>query len=275
MISLKDKLKVYGVSGDEVQAWCPFHEEEFPSFFLNKKTGLWCCFGCGRGGSFTSLLQLLYGISYLAARIEAHKCNFEKNEWERKEEMIIDIKDVPAFDATNKYLKSRGIDDKTAKEFDLRVNFFSRAVIIPVYQGGKLSGWAERRLDREPRYKYQPKGFSRNNTLFNLDRVKDSSWVVVVEGVFDCIAMWQVDLPTVAILGSNLGDGQVEKLKKFDTIIFIPDTDEAGKKLGEEASRKLVGKKISIVDNIPGKDVGELTYSQRISLARIIRRCAK
>ena len=35
---------------------CPFHDENTPSFFVDADSGLWHCFGCGRGGDAVSLL---------------------------------------------------------------------------------------------------------------------------------------------------------------------------------------------------------------------------
>jgi hypothetical protein len=43
-------------SGDEARGLCPFHDDNNPSFSVNRKTGLWVCFSgsCGRTGNWVT-----------------------------------------------------------------------------------------------------------------------------------------------------------------------------------------------------------------------------
>ena len=46
-------LRVKKSGGPNIQAICPFHEDEHrstPSFSVNTDNGLWQCFGCGEAG---------------------------------------------------------------------------------------------------------------------------------------------------------------------------------------------------------------------------------
>lgn len=60
---------------------CPFHHEKSPSFHINPSTGLWKCFGCGKGGDvFAYVMEREHldfpdSIRYLADRagIELHE----------------------------------------------------------------------------------------------------------------------------------------------------------------------------------------------------------
>ena len=45
------KLKQVGKT-DNFIGLCPFHEEETPSFVVNKKHQEFYCFGCGKGGNY-------------------------------------------------------------------------------------------------------------------------------------------------------------------------------------------------------------------------------
>jgi DNA primase len=49
-------LKPLGISG-EYLGNCPFHEDVKPSFQVNRKKGLWHCFGCGAGGDVISFVM--------------------------------------------------------------------------------------------------------------------------------------------------------------------------------------------------------------------------
>ena len=46
---------------------CPFHTEKTPSFSVNE-TGLWHCFGCGKGGDIISFLELSEGLDFRGAK---------------------------------------------------------------------------------------------------------------------------------------------------------------------------------------------------------------
>lgn len=47
--------------GDQYEITCPFHEDRRPSCRLNKETGQYHCFSCGRKGTYTRFLWELNG----------------------------------------------------------------------------------------------------------------------------------------------------------------------------------------------------------------------
>lgn len=67
--------------GADFWGCCPFHHEKSPSFHINPSTGLWKCFGCGKGGDvFAYVMEREHldfpdAIRYLADRagIELHE----------------------------------------------------------------------------------------------------------------------------------------------------------------------------------------------------------
>jgi DNA primase len=67
--------------------------------------------------------------------------------------------------------------------------------------------------------------------VFNLDTQTDRSFVIVCEGPLDAIC-----ISAVSIMGAEINSQQrymIERLNK--RIILVPDRDEAGKKLVDEA----------------------------------------
>jgi DNA primase len=54
---------------------CPFtdHYDTKPSFSISSDGRLFFCFGCERGGDVFTLLQLLDGLNFLAARMKLAK----------------------------------------------------------------------------------------------------------------------------------------------------------------------------------------------------------
>ena len=102
-------------------------------------------------------------------------------------------------------------------------------MIIPFYFNNKIVGFTARLLrDGKPKYiSEQQPGY-----VFNFDRQKDNrKYVIVCEGPFDAISV-----DGVALLSSDIGSHQknlINQLKR--EVIVLPDRDQAGKKLIEQA----------------------------------------
>lgn len=86
-------------------------------------------------------------------------------------------------------------------------------------------------------YKYRTAGgkyFHKALSLFNIDNAvalsEDLSYVYIVEGIFDSLALRSLGLPCVAIQGSEMSQYKRELLKIFRKNVGIPDNDNIGKK---------------------------------------------
>jgi DNA primase len=68
LVSLGVELKPVG-SGGEYRGLCPLpsHEEAAPSFQVNRRKGLWHCFGCGAGGDVISFVMKREGVGFQEA----------------------------------------------------------------------------------------------------------------------------------------------------------------------------------------------------------------
>jgi DNA primase len=97
-------------------------------------------------------------------------------------------------------------------------------LMIPILDlRGRVIGFGGRTLsDEQPKYLNSPETelFDKGNTLYGLDRAKDSisktDRAVVVEGYFDVIALHAVGVTSaVAALGTALSSAQVKQLVKF------------------------------------------------------------
>jgi DNA primase len=116
----------------------------------------------------------------------------------------------------------------------------SGRIVIPIHnQHGQLVAYAGRAIDgSEPRYKL-PAGFHKSLELFNLHRVTGPE-VVLVEGFFDCMKVHQAGFPTVALMGSSLSEAQEGRLvAKFERIVVMLDSDEAGRRATNECLTRL------------------------------------
>src|SRR5262249_28359851 len=92
-----------------------------------------------------------------------------------------------------------------------------------------------------------PAGFHKALVLFNLHRsiakspAGDDSTVVLVEGFFDCMKVWQAGYACVALMGSSMSQQQHELLyKHFRQVILMLDGDEAGRAATKEVAGRLI-----------------------------------
>jgi len=165
---------------------------------------------------------------------------------------------------THKYLRTRGLAGKTINTFGLG-HYKSKSgkgimdgrICVPIHNTeGELvayagrwpadSGWPE----GEGKYKFPPK-FGKSQELFNLHRAV--KWIrsdphaplVIVEGFFDCMRIWQINVyPVVALMGSSISDQQVELIRQAiapkGRVVLMLDGDEAGRKGQRDVAEKLL-----------------------------------
>jgi DNA primase len=134
-------------------------------------------------------------------------------------------------------------------------------VTVPVHSpDGMLIGFVGRSVNGKE-FKNTP-GLPKSKTLFNLNRVKSSSRVYVVESSFDAIRLDQCGLSSVATLGANVSNTQIELLQKcFNDIIVIADNDEAGGNMKTKIVEKL-GSRVSVINlDSKYKDIGDMDDS--------------
>jgi len=158
------------------------------------------------------------------------------------------------LDRSHPYLAERGLTAETIVDFG--VGYCSKGlmagrVAIPIYSsdGQTLAyagRWPGNPPEGTPKYKL-PAGFRKSLELFNLDRAikePDDHPLVIVEGFFDCIKLWQHGLRRViAIMGSTLSPAQEELIRKntnsTSRVLVMLDEDDAGRAGRDDIARRL------------------------------------
>ncbi len=137
---IKDRLNIVDVvsqyvqlqrAGATLKARCPFHAERSPSFTVSPERGTYHCFGCGVGGDIFSFVEAIEGLDFKGAlKVLADKAGVEivyssghKEEKDEKDRLF-EIMETATFfyvskfsDEAKEYLKGRGLNDATIKEF--------------------------------------------------------------------------------------------------------------------------------------------------------------
>jgi DNA primase len=283
-IEVKELFSKYGIqihaeSGNEVTIYCPFHKNRnTPSFYLNKKTGLWQCFNpsCGEKGNFKKLYRQITGKSY--GRQTVLDPTALKNELDRAlrppvaeqelslDNVIIDYEDSSKTSKLTPFIE-RGLSLDTLEHFEIGFSENKNRIVVPVRNPQyKLVGLIGRAIEseQEPRYLYNT-GFKRALVLFNIQNAKHHPDVIIVEGSVDAMKVHEAGFPNVvATLGAQVSAQQVSMLKKyFDKIIIFSDNDEAGNAMRDAIINSCCGKELytaSISDGL--KDPGEMSVKQ-------------
>ncbi|MFH1365889.1 MAG: DNA primase [Patescibacteria group bacterium] len=125
-------------AGANLKARCPFHNEKTPSFFISPDRGTYYCFGCGASGDIFSFVEEFEGLDFKGAlKLLANRAgvilepyNKEAKEDKGEKEKLYEVmEEASLFFEKNltknkevlEYLKKRGLEDKTIKDF--RIGF--------------------------------------------------------------------------------------------------------------------------------------------------------
>ncbi len=123
-------------SGSNYMGLCPFHSEKTPSFSVSPSKSIFKCFGCGVGGDVITFIMKRENLSFPeAVEFLADKYNVRLSEYkdENKEardkrNRLYDInreaamhflKNLSSSQKAQKYLKNRGLNDKTIRSYGL------------------------------------------------------------------------------------------------------------------------------------------------------------
>ena len=149
-------------------------------------------------------------------------------------ENSIEISSIKDFDkhsmAVLNYMATRNLNLDDTKYFWSSNLGYRDRLIIPFYFEKRIVGWTARTVlnDKKPKYlSEQQPGY-----VFNLDEQSPNKvFTIVCEGPLDAI-----HIEGVALLGSEIKDQQAMLINRLNKdVIVVPDRDEAGSKLIQEA----------------------------------------
>ena len=254
--------------------FCPFHgNHRTPAGEVDKSTGIFFCFSCHKACDLIELVMHTSGRTYFeAARFIKSKetqsnltediaKQLEKEpEFVEYDEFTIKRLNAAALESPRamRYYNGRLITEASVKKFQLGYSDKRDMVTIPVHSpDGICVGFVGRSVEGKE-FKNSPK-LPKSKTLFNINRVKTSRTVYVVESSFDAIRLDQCGMPAVATLGASVNNTQIDLLQKyFNDIIVIADNDEAGSGMKDRLVEKL-GSRVTVVQlEKQYKDIGDM-----------------
>jgi DNA primase len=252
------------------------HVDKDPSLSYNLEKDMFHCWSCGFKGSKRKFLESI-GIS--SEITFETKQAFKIQKLKNKLQKLIEANECNMPTEYRGWTQGfRGIDEKTVKEFKMFTTSemgFEDYVCIPVYQFGKLKfieGRYRFNSKNKPKYNRKPAGVNVSNIAFPLDKLEDKSKVIIVEGIFDMLNMWQHGFRNVlCVFGTQNFNEQ--KVKLFDDIgirnvQIMFDGDAAGQSAAAKVRNLLTKNNISssIIKLPLGKDPGILVPDEINSL---------
>ncbi|MBD3250882.1 DNA primase [Candidatus Uhrbacteria bacterium] len=143
---VKSHLDIVDIVGEYLQlkpagtasfkACCPFHQENTPSFFVNRNRQSWHCFGCDKGGDLISFVMDMEGMGFrdalgLLATKAGVKLPDYNPEQTGKKQRLYEVNDLaarffraqllqaPQAQHARDYAAKRGIDELTGDLFKI------------------------------------------------------------------------------------------------------------------------------------------------------------
>jgi DNA primase len=274
-VSMEQVLGRYGLleklrrRGDSLSGVCPVHRGHNPTQFrVNLAKNCWICFGdCHGGGSIVDFVSRMEKIRIREAGLLLQDWfNLEPgngNEVPRMavKEQVIPLETNPplrfslgGLDGAHPYLEQRGLTAATISTFGVGYcphGMLRGWIAIPIHDArGKVVAYAGRwpgtPPEEQPKYRL-PRGFHKSLELFNQHRAAQESAsgpLVVVEGFFGCMRVWQAGhRRVVSLMGSMLSAAQEERIAQLagedGRVLLLFDEDGAGRKGRREAQARL------------------------------------
>lgn len=236
--------------GSREIGFCPFHQEENPSFTVYAETNSFYCFSCGVGGGPLQLVsRLVDGViswrdleQWYAEDLAPDKLPVRKSPPLSEIAALIMPSTVVALPDA---LRSKDPFLATLGILYIREGRMAGRHVIPITLNGELVAYEARAFSGgvTPKVLIQPQGVKVHSYLWNVDSIVPGAPVIVVEGIKGAIAVMRFGYPNVvSSFGSKLSADQVSLLlsKQPSEIIIAYDADTAGVEGAFDAITNLV-----------------------------------
>lgn len=197
-----------------------------------------------------------------------------KKDYEPYDEVLIKRLNNQALSSQRaiNYFAGRNISESSIKRHMLGYSENQDMITVPISSpdGSCFVGFVARSVEGKD-FKNTP-NLPKSKVLFNLHRAKLHDAVYVVESSFDAIRLDQCGIASVATLGANVSKNQIELLTKyFNSVIVVPDNDEAGQQMSSKIIEKMGGRATAVGLPDRFKDIGDMSDSDIEKLTEKIK----
>lgn len=280
-----DHYNIEGFESVNKRVPCPFHEDKTPSLVWNDKDHYFKCFSCSRRmgiidvyidteGSYKNAVKRLFYEAQIDYSLSGlHR---DKNEHDIPKDYILPKEVEPERRIlVEQYSKKRGISPETLDHFGIKQDKNDNIVFEFKDTNNVLLG-VKYRMAGEKRFWWQ-KDCSPCQLLFNMNKVDITQPLVITEGMFDALAVYEAGYRNVVSIPGGANDlswieFNFDFLNNFEQIILWFDNDQAGKNAIKEIVPRLSEYRCKIIN--PSTEIEEAVssfYEMMGSPKRIIK----
>lgn len=158
-------------------------------------------------------------------------------------------------------LRTRNLLEETCRKFNVRLDRDSKVVQFPYYsQTGQLVAYKARDVEKDFRWV----GKNEDHTLFGQQLWGQGKSLVITEGEFDCLSVFQVrnswpvvSLPNGAQAAKKALQHQLKWIMGFEEIILLFDNDDVGIQAAQDCASLFPHDRLFIAKTHPYKDANE------------------
>jgi len=274
-LSLLDYLQQHNWTGhpasrSEFVGLCPLHEETRPSFYVNTRKDVFYCHGCGRGGDLIRFVQLFGHLSFRQslAHLDPQTAPAADASAVLEFASAFYRQQLDRYPEATSYLGMRGLHDPDlireleigyapggslrrhltalGYSFDLLrqvgllnangSDAFYQRIVFPLRQAGHIVNLYGRSIGTVFAHRFLP---GSKGGLYAWEKVRHCSEVILVEGLFDYVALRQAGFHNVTCsLGTHLNADQLLQLcEGLRTVYLAFDVDD--NRSGQHAAEQL------------------------------------
>jgi twinkle protein len=262
-------------NGTNLTCFCPFHNEKSGSFTVSKQKNIYKCFGCGETGDSIEFLIKFKKIKFIEALQELADYYHIEMKTDSPDVKKVYVKPKPRQDNLSpeaiKFFEKRGILQQTLSDLKVTGCYTwmpvtennTDTICFNYYKDGELTN-IKYRAALSKNFKLEKDA---ELIFYNLDCLKNTDTVVIVEGEIDALTVYQcgyknvLSVPNGAQPNGKLEymDNCFEQLRHVKKAILFVDNDTPGKQLQKELVVRLGAERCHLVNYpIDTKDANDI-----------------
>ncbi len=278
-----DQFPQYVLRDNKLQSCSPFREERNPSFAVNLENGTWIdsgALGDYHKGHFIQLLSFLREepeedtVDYLLSaysplmkeEADLHLNMAGFGSINKQEPLkVFSAEELKQYAFRHPYLGNRGISEEIQRKFRVGYDPHKKAVAMCWCNAdGEVINIKFRSVTAK--YFWYANGQRIKNFVYGYFQcvTHPSKVVAVTESEIDCLRLWTLGIPAVALGTAHISQQQIELLLRLDVeeLVIATDSDAAGRECAKQLEGLFAGAYRLTNFNFfgtPAKDISDLS----------------